>query len=294
MASRVPSLNWLRVFEAAARAESFARAAGHLNMSAAAVSQQIKALETHLGAPLFERHPQAVVLTAAGRAYLPSVQRSLQTLEGATEGLFGQRAQDQLFVQAVLIYAHGRLAPRLPAFQEAYPSIAVSLSTDNAGPDAPLDFHDLKIVFGAPRGANLQSDVLEGEVLTPMAPPAVAAQITSVEDLAEHPLIEVATHRAGWVHVFDTIGFRRNALRWIYADNTVIAAALAAAGGGIALGRAPASDAIMEGAGLVPCLPELRVPGTDRYHLVYEDKRSLRLAARRFRDWLLDGPPQAP
>ncbi len=69
MASRVPSLNWLRVFEAAARTESFARAAEQLNMSGAAVSQQVKALEQHLGAQLFQRQAHAVRLTEAGRAY---------------------------------------------------------------------------------------------------------------------------------------------------------------------------------------------------------------------------------
>ncbi len=289
MAPRIPSLNWLRVFEAAARAESFAHAARQINMSAAAVSQQIKALESHLGAPLFERRAQAVVLTEAGRAYLPTVQRSLQALEGATEGLFGQRAQDQLFVQSVLIYAHGLLAPRLPGFQAAHPHVALSLSTNNAGPEVTLDFHDLKIVFGPPRAYGAQSDPLEGEVLTPVATPDCAAQIATLADVAAFPLIEVATHRAGWAHVFDTVGVRPGPVRWVHADNTLIAATLAAAGAGIALARAPASDGIMTGAGLVPCLPQLQVPGTDRYHLVYEDRQSLRPAARLFRDWLLGG-----
>ena len=88
MTSRIPSLNWLRVFEAAARTQSFARAAEQLNMSAAAVSQQVKALEGHLGSALFQRHAHAVSLTEAGRAYLPSVQQSLLMLGNATDGLF--------------------------------------------------------------------------------------------------------------------------------------------------------------------------------------------------------------
>jgi DNA-binding transcriptional LysR family regulator len=152
-----------------------------------------------------------------------------------------------------------------------------------------LDFHDLKIVFGHPRAYGAQSDPLEGEVLTPMATPDRAAQIATWEDVTAFPLIEVATHRAGWAHVFDSLAVRPGPVRWVHADNTLIAAALASAGAGIALARAPASDAIMSGAGLVPCLPDLAVPGTDRYHLVYEDRRSLRPAARLFRDWLLDG-----
>lgn len=116
MASRIPFLNWLRVFEAAARTESFARAAAQLNMSPAAVSQQVKALETQLGTPLFQRHAHAVTLTEAGRAFLPSVQQSLLLLETATTGLFGASRQQRLFVQSVLLFAHGILAPALPRF----------------------------------------------------------------------------------------------------------------------------------------------------------------------------------
>jgi len=80
MVSKIPSWNWLRVFEASARCESFARAAVELNMSAAAVSQQARALEERLGARLFDRQAPAVRLTDVGRAYLPGVQQPLLTL----------------------------------------------------------------------------------------------------------------------------------------------------------------------------------------------------------------------
>ena len=83
MTAPLPSLNWLRVFEAAARCESFARAAEELNMSAAAVSQQVRALEERLGAALFERPAHAVRLTDPGRAYLPGVQQAMLTLQPA-------------------------------------------------------------------------------------------------------------------------------------------------------------------------------------------------------------------
>lgn len=117
MNTRVPSLNWLRVFEAAARTESFARAATQLNMTPAAVSQQVKALETRLGTPLFHRHAHAVTLTETGRAYLPSVQQSLLMLETATAGLFGETREQRLYVQSVLLFAHGILAGVFPIFR---------------------------------------------------------------------------------------------------------------------------------------------------------------------------------
>lgn len=288
MTSRVPSLNWLRVFEAAARTESFARAGRALHMSAAAVSQQVRALEDHLGQPLFQRRAHSVVLTEAGRAYLPSVQQSLQLLEAATDGLFGTRAEQPLYVQSVLLFAQGILAPRVEAFARACPDIRLLLSTGNIQSDFIGRYSDLQIVFGLPDAYGADHDRLMGETLYPVAAPEVAASILLPEDMLAFPLIEVATHRAGWPHVLDALRLPAHGARLSYADNTVMAATLAAHGGGIALARAPASDVAIRQAGLVPCLSETGIAGRDAYFLVYADRATLRPAARQFRDWLLD------
>ena len=288
MSSRVPSLNWLRVFEAAARTESFARAGRVLNMSAAAVSQQVKALETHLGKDLFVRHAHAVTLTDVGRAYLPGVQQSLQLLEASTEGLFGTRAEQPLYVQSILLFAHGVLAPRMPDFAEAHPDIRLILSTGNIPADFANRFSDLQIVFGAASAYGAEHDALMGEELFPVATPELASAISAPDDLLRYPLIEVATHRAGWPHVLEALRLPTHGARLSFADSTVMATSLAAHGGGIALARAPASDVVIAQAGLVPCLPDIRIDGREGYHLVYPDRAALRPAARRFRNWLLD------
>mgnify|MGYP000132334815 CR=1 FL=1 len=288
MATRIPSLNWLRVFEAAARTESFARAAAQLNMSAAAVSQQVKALETQLGTPLFHRHAHAVTLTEAGRAYLPSVQQSLLMLETATTGLFGESREQRLFVQSVLLFAHGVLARGIPAFQAAHPQINLALSTGNMAADFANQFTDLQIVFGNPSLFGTEGDVLLREVLYPVAPPEIAARIQSPQDLFNFPLIEVSTHRASWVQLLEQLRLPHGQARYFFADNSLMAAELAAQGLGIALARAPASDTVIAAAGLVPCLPEVSVPGQEAYHLIYPDRSALRPAARLFREWLLD------
>ena len=288
MATRIPSLNWLRVFEAAARTESFARAAAQLNMSAAAVSQQVKALETQLGTPLFHRHAHAVTLTEAGRAYLPSVQQSLLMLETATTGLFGESREQRLFVQSVLLFAHGVLARGIPAFQAAHPQINLALSTGNMAADFANQFTDLQIVFGNPSLFGTEGDELLREVLYPVAPPEIAAQIQSPQDLFNFPLIEVSTHRASWVQLLEQLRLPHGQARYFFADNSLMAAELAAQGLGIALARAPASDSVIAAAGLVPCLPEVSVPGQEAYHLIYPDRSALRPAARLFREWLLD------
>jgi len=286
--TRIPSLNWLRVFEAAARTESFARAAAELNMSAPAVSQQVKALETHLGAALFTRHAHSVRLTEAGRAYLPSVQTSLVSLETSTSGLFGRARAERLYVQAVHIFAQGVLAPLFTDFAARHPDISLMLTTGNAVGDFAHAFSDLKIIFGAPSAFGSSHDLLMGETLFPVARPDIAAKIRSPADLLGHPLLEVATHRAGWPHVFETLRILGAGARFTMVDSTVMAAALAGHGAGIALARAPASDPIMQAQGLVPCLPDVAVPGLEFYHLVYPDAGALRRPARVFRTWLME------
>ncbi|WP_108854799.1 LysR family transcriptional regulator [Albidovulum aquaemixtae] len=285
---RIPSLNWLRVFEAAARTESFARAAAELNMSAPAVSQQVKALEGHLGMPLFIRHAHAVRLTEAGRAYLPSVQMSLVSLESSTQGLFGRAREERLYVQAVLIFAQGILAPLYGDFTARHPDIALNLTTGNATEDFAHAFADLKIVFGAPSAHGPAHDRLIGEVLYPVARPDIAERIGTPADLLAHPLLEVATHRAGWPHVFSHLKMLGAGARFVMVDSTVMAAALAGSGAGIALARAPASNPVVAAQGLVPCLPGVSVPGLEHYHLVYPEAATLRRPARVFRDWLLE------
>ncbi|WP_420583975.1 LysR substrate-binding domain-containing protein [Ruegeria sp.] len=288
MSSRIPSLNWLRVFEAAARTESFARAASQLNMSAAAISQQVKALESQLGTPLFHRHAHAVTLTEAGRAYLPSVQQSLLMLETATTGLFGETRAQRLFVQSVLLFAHGILGKGLPEFQAAHPQINLSLTTGNQTSDFANRFTDVQIVFGNPALFGTEGDELLRERLYPVAPPEIAAQIQHPQDLFRFPLIEVSTHRASWLHLFETLRLPAGQARYFFADNSLMAAELSASGGGIALARAPASDRIMQLSGLVPCLPDIKVAGQEAYHLIYPSRSALRPPARAFRDWVLD------
>ncbi|WP_132862005.1 LysR substrate-binding domain-containing protein [Shimia isoporae] len=288
MAGRIPSLNWLKVFEAAARTESFARAAEQLNMSAAAVSQQVKSLEERLGAPLFVRQAHSVKLTEAGRAYLAPVQQSLMTLEEATEGLFGKSREQGLYVHCVLIFAHGVLSRGLPEFEAAHPGLSVVLSTGNSAVDFQQGFSDLKIIFGNPHAYGAESDRIMGEWLFPVAAPEIADKISQPGDLLDWPLIEVGTHRSGWRQMLEEVKVMPGAGKMVYADSTVMAMAMARAGRGIALARAPASDAEMRGAGLVTCLDGARVRGSQTYHLVYDDLRALRPPARRFRDWLLE------
>ena len=283
MARRIPSLNGLRVFDAAARAGSFAGAAETLIMSPPAVGQQIRALEDHLGRALSERGPQSVMLTEAGCAYLPAVAQALHGIESTTADLFGEPGRSSLVVTCSLMLASGWLAPRLPAFQRAHPGIRLTVRTAIRDQDFHVGGADLRITFGLPPGAYEDSDPLFGERLAPVAPPEIAAQVGTARDLADHPLIEIATHRANWSSILPTgstpSGFS-------YTDNTLTAFVMAA-GGAVALDRQPATGDLARRYGLVPCPPGLSIPGVQSYALVGPARTALSRPARVFRDWLL-------
>ena len=286
---RIPSLNWLRVFEAAARMGSFSGAARLLNMSPPAVSQQIKALEGYLDATLFERGAKSVSLTDAGRAFLPTVRQSLLSVETTAASLFGHASGAPLTVQATLIFASSWLAPRLAHFARRHPDIQPHIMGVHGDSDPAGEAPDLSILFGpAPRGWG-DYDRLFGEWLTPVAHPDIARTIGRPEDLLAHRLIEISSHRTSWIQLLETAGGLDLAqARFCFADTSQVSLAMAAGGFGIALARAPATDGLVEAYGLKPCLEGFRIQGSEFYHLAYRARAALSPAASKFRDWLLD------
>ncbi|MEO1774095.1 MAG: LysR substrate-binding domain-containing protein [Pseudomonadota bacterium] len=290
---RIPSLNWLRVFETAARAESFARAAEVLGMSPPAVSQQIRALEGYLGRPLFERGPREVRLTEAGRAFLPVVTNALVSVEMTAGSLFGRADAAPLTVRVSTMLACSWLAERLGAFTRQHPNVQLTLVTGTMDQDFSRPGAEMKITFGAPPEPGETSDPLFGESLSAVALPALAETVQTPADLLSHPLIEVSSHRATWYRLLPEAGDLPLAPRFLFTDTTAVALAMAAAGAGIALARAPATDALVARYGLVPCLPGVAAPGIESYHLVYPAGARLSAAARAFRDWLLAEAAQA-
>ncbi|MCP5042760.1 MAG: LysR family transcriptional regulator [bacterium] len=135
------------MFEAAARLLSFTHAGHELHLTQSAISQQIKALETHLGRQLFIRRARSLDLTEAGRAYLPIVQRSLDALATGTQLVFGRHDEFHLTVQVNLSFAIYRLAPRLPDFLEAHPDISIDLVTILHEPERTAAAADIEIRF---------------------------------------------------------------------------------------------------------------------------------------------------
>ncbi len=284
---RIPSLNWLRVFEAAARLESFARAAAELGMSAPAVSQQVRALEDHFGQALFTRGARQVRLTRAGAAFLPAVRQALSGVETTAAALFGERDVEPLMIEATTLLAESWLAPRLGGFQALNPSVHLVLTTGNRLEEMRAGHADVLIAFGSAADFPDHAEAVMDERLYPLARADIAATVEVPGDLLKHRLIEIATHRSGWAQVLTAAGVEEEPGRAVtFVDATPLALAMAASGHGIALARAPASDGLAEAYGLRACLGDFAVRGSQAYYLVLASEAAPRPAARAFRDWL--------
>ena len=186
----LPPLNQLRVFEAAARLLSFTHAGRELHLTQSAVSQQIKALETHLGRPLFVRRQRSIDLTEAGRAYLPIVQRTLEDLAQGTQTVFGGRDEHRLTVQVNLSFAIFCLTPRLPDFIAPHPEITLDLVTVIHDPERTAEAADVEIRFAEAA----DGDLLCATHYLPVAAPARADQA----DWRTDTLYDCAAMRGGW------------------------------------------------------------------------------------------------
>lgn len=288
MRRSIPSLNWLRVFAAAARSENFARAAEQLNMSTSAVSQQVKALESHFGAALFKRGPRHVELTDAGHAFLPAVQQSLNRVEEAASSLFGREKDNTLMLLSDLILTSAWLTPRLPDFAARHPEVQLHVSGAYHDLDYQRSGFELRILFGPVHRSWAQCDRLFDETIYAVARADIADSIESAGDFLKHRLIQISSHQVNWNQVLQAQGIETIPNRqFCFTDTTQIALAMAASGYGIALARAPTTDTLVERLGLKPCAISPGIDSSEAYYLIYQNTESLSAAARKFRDWLL-------
>jgi LysR family transcriptional regulator, glycine cleavage system transcriptional activator len=148
MGRRLPPLNAVRAFEAAARHLSFTRAAEELNVTQAAVSHQVKALEERLGVLLFRRLNRGLNLTDSGTLYLKELESILDRLEQATERVRTSEAAGLLTVSTGTSFAAKWLVPRLQRFRERRPDLDVRIDADDALTDFRRDNVDLAIRYG--------------------------------------------------------------------------------------------------------------------------------------------------
>lgn len=188
---RLPPLNALRAFEAAARHLNFSRAADELSVTPGAVSQQIQNLEDYVGAALFKRTPKGLLLTDAAQTALPALREAFDRLAEAASLLTAAVDGRRLTLTAAPSFAAKWLVPRLGRFEEAHPQVDVWLSADMDLVDFAAGEVDLAIRYGAGRYPALESIRLMTETVIPVASPDLIAAnpLNEPIDLARHVLL---------------------------------------------------------------------------------------------------------
>ncbi|WP_045589381.1 LysR substrate-binding domain-containing protein [Vibrio vulnificus] len=201
----LPPLNALKAFEAAARLQSFTKAAEELNVTRAAVSQQVKALESQLEAVLFERHGAQLVLTEAARDYLPVVSNLFQQLAVTTDQLFNCRQNGQLVLHVAHSFCLQWLLPRLGDFRRRYPQWPLKISTtSNTLPDNSATA-DVEIINGYGDWQYDQVTKLTEENWILVASPGFLQlnPIATLDDLINVPRLATSGYVETWPRWFD-------------------------------------------------------------------------------------------
>jgi LysR family glycine cleavage system transcriptional activator len=291
----LPTLTWLRAFEAAARAASFTAAAAELNLTSGAISYQIRALEAHLGFALFERLPRGVKLTPMGVAYLPPVRKAFEELADSTVGLFGGSERMQITVHAPVSLAALWLAPKLPAFSSANPSLDVRLSSviwDNAVLDETTD---LEIRYGSGQWRGYRSERLLNQSILAVCSPALLRTLRSSGGLPAaltRHVIRIMGYENHWLKVRQVLELTDAAPNAETSsgnavDTTIAALELAAAGAGIALAHRLFLDSYFATGRLVNALPEVFTDDNSYFVITPERPQRIRREVQLLRDWLV-------
>jgi LysR family glycine cleavage system transcriptional activator len=206
MLRRLPPLNALKAFEAAARSESFTRAAEELCVTQGAVSHQVKALEDTLGLKLFVRERQRLVITAAGREYLAVIRDALDRIAVGTDRLVQRQTSGALTVSTSPDFAAKWLVHRLGRFSDAHPEIDLRVSATMHHVDFAREETDLAVRHGDGNWIGLEVVRLCSEQLFPVcSPKLISGRKLKPSDLAKYPLLHL-DDRKSWLKWFEAAG----------------------------------------------------------------------------------------
>jgi len=268
--TRLPPLNAVRAFVAAARHQSFTRAAMELHVTHSAVSRQVKSLETHLGQALFERRIRQVTLTPAGQAFFSEAAAALTQIANAATSLKQATAPRAVRINVRPSFAVRWLIPRLPDFVAQHPGIEPRVETSTAQPANAVDSFDIAIrrgLQGWPPSIHVQP-FMSDEALLVGAPALLAERpVTTPRALSSHVLMSARTRNGDWDDWQRKAGVARlkPAGRLMFDHHHLV---LQAAVDGLGLVVAPVSLARHDLASgrLVAVLPDVRVPLDGNYY----------------------------
>ena len=291
---RLPNLNALKAFEAAARHLSFTRAAAELNVTQGAVSHQVQALEEQLGLLLFRRMNRRLALTEAGKGYLPAVGEAFDRIAEATRRLGRDPSAGPLKLSTMPSFASRWLLPRLAKLRKAAPELEIMISATQALVDLHDDQFDVVVRFGVGSYPDLNETFLMGDAVVPVCAPSLMDRppgLRRPEDLAHHVLLhdEVGPREQGvdWARWLAIAGIQGIDVKRgpTFSDSSFVVQA-AIAGEGVGLGRLSlCHDDLVAGRLVQPFGPIAPIPMT--YRLLTTPEKARWPKVERFREWIL-------
>lgn len=293
MSARLPSLNGLRAFEAAARHLSFTQAAAELNVTQTAISHQIRRLEGELGLRLFVRKNRALALTSKAKDYLPGVRAAFNDLRLATDRLLRKDNDNVLTISTLASLAAKWLLPRLSTFQAAHPDIDVRITTSTGLVDFKSGDVDAAIRYGRGHWPGVRARWLMADELFPVCSPALLKgdkPLRCPQDLARYTLL----HSSGgydddWRQWLTAAGLPSDISkqRGLTFDLIFMTVQAAIDGIGVAMGRTSyVRDDIAKGRLVVPF--KIALPADAGFYLVSPEAGEEPPKLRLFREWLLE------
>lgn len=292
MSRRLPPLNGLKVFDAAARHQSFAAASSELNITQSAVSHHIRKLEDWLGTRLFQRVGKGVRLTPQGERLKEVTGEALDAVEHEVSRIRAPRRTGAITLQTYSTVAVLWLIPRLARFQNLHPGIDVLVNTSSSDPDLLKDQVDVAMIYGHLEDPDQKSDVhydfLFRSRIFPVCHPSLLEGLPSPQpsDLARWQLLEVYSAPEDWAQWLQVAGApdinRSKVLRF---DSYLLTLEAALAGQGVAIARRPFVNRYLESGGLVaPFSIEVEAPAVWYATCRAEVRDSKDI--RTFREWL--------
>jgi LysR family transcriptional regulator, glycine cleavage system transcriptional activator len=290
MRKGLPPVNWLRAFEVASRHLSFTGAARELGVTPSAVSQQVRLLEHHVGATLFERLPRGLALSLAGEAYLPVVAESFERLSRGTAALFGGTADpDRLSLRSAAGFARFWLIPKLPRFLDVHPEVTVRISSRTWSAESFEIESDMEIRFGTGAWPGFRAERLTWDQVFPVCSPRLrsTSRLRRPDQLSGHRLIHSVGFREGWSDWLAAAGAADVVpASSVEFDSAVLSLELALAGEGVALSRNCFADRLLAEGALVAPFPQ-QIEASEAFHLLWPAAGPPSRAMQAFRDWIL-------
>jgi LysR family transcriptional regulator, glycine cleavage system transcriptional activator len=286
----LPPLNWLRSFQVSAKHMNFTLAAAELNLTQAAISQQVKGLESNLGITLFKRLPRGLELTEAGRSYLPAVNESIERLAIATDEIFGKGRDRTLTICVNLVFFTHWLSKRLSQFRELYPDVKLRF-TSNIWVNDQNHEADMEICYGKGQWKGFVSHRLTWDELYPVCSPSFYKEHDfpdSPSALDKNDLLHVIGYEEGWGYWLNNMGYNNvDCSQGVQFDTLIMALEMSVMGQGVALGRASlVKDLISQEKLIAPF--EQRLATSEAFYLSSRVTHVEHPHAEIFRSWIIE------